>query len=335
MNIARKFISVLMLCTLLAACGDPPVNPGEVAKVNGRIITLKQMQAMHDQLVASGDSPGRSLGDMRREYGSVLMELIVYELVEQALEKRNLGVTEEELNAEKKRIQEDFYSADDFDRMMLEASFDVELWTESLRHRLALDKFMAKVLRPEISINSIEVENYYLTHEQQFTRPARIRFVQISSPVKEELSAASSQFLQVPDTSSVQKRFSNVIIHEVSLTPERIMPEQLAELEKLAPMQASPVMDINGENIIMVLIAREEPVPLNKQESYKIIEKMLLEHKNHEAFNAWLETTLEKSKINVSTHLLPEFVPDMRLFHMKVEPEWFGEKALKAVKNWW
>lgn len=203
-----------------------------------------------------------------------------------------------------------------------------------MRRRLALEKFMDKVLRPTISISSKEVEDYYLSHEEDFKRPEKIHFIQFISPLREQLASAVEQFIQQPDVGAIQQRFDDVILRDVDVWVNRISPEQLIELKKLRPLEASPIMEMHGELFIMVPISREAPRVLGKTESYEIIEKFLLESKYQTAFSAWLKDKISKSTIKVSEHLLPEFKPDLRLFHRKVKEQSFWDKTIQKVKSW-
>ena len=295
----------ILFLFLMPSCGDPPGNPGEIAFVNGTPITLKQLQAVHDQLVLSGDNPNRSYEALRFEYGSVLSELIVQELVAQELSRRDLSVTDEEVDAEIVLIRADF-PPDEFERLFMEESIYFDSWREVLRGRLGMQKIAAKILRPGISISVQEVESYYMAHIEEFQAPERKHFMQFSGLNKEQLVAACRQFQQLPDPGPVQEHFPNLIIREVRMWVDRLAPEQASRLDRLKPMQASDPMELEGEFIVMVLLDTEKARVLTRAETYALVEGILLEDKIQAAFGVWLTNRLAKSDIKVSTHLLPE-----------------------------
>ncbi len=300
----KLFLGGFFALVLLTGC-EKPVNPGEIAFVNGTPITLKQLQAAHDAVVLGGDSPNRSISALRAEYGTLLTELIVQELVLQDLKRLHLSITEEELAAEEALIRADF-PGEDFERMILEESVDLSIWRDSLLRHLSIKKFWSRVLRQSITLTSQEVEAYYLKHQAQFQVPEVVHFIQISGLVKEQISVACEQFRQLPDAAVVQARFPNLTIREIHMQADRLAPEQISGLEGLKPLQYSPTLELNGEFFAMVLLGVEKARPMTRTETYALIEGILLEEKTQVEFGKWLEAKLAKSDIKVSTHLIPE-----------------------------
>lgn len=300
----KKLIFLCLLLCLAAGC-EKPVNPGQIAFVNGVPITLKQLQAMHDTTVLGGDSPNRAVSELRSEYGVLVAELIVQELVVQELKKNHISITEEELAAEEALIRADF-PGDEFERMMLEESIDMDIWRDALYRHLSMRKFRSRVLRQSVSLSAQEVEAYYLKHQELFQVPEVMHFIQISGLTKDQILPACEQFRQLPDAATIQARFPNLTVREIHMQKDRLAPEQLAGLEDLKPLQASPVLELNGEFFAMVLLAREKARPMTRTETYAIIEGILLEEKTEQAFAKWLEGRIAKSDIKVSAHLIPE-----------------------------
>lgn len=301
-----KKILVFLACSLmLAGCFERPVNPGEIAFVNGTPITLKQLQAAHDAVVLAGDSPSRPAAELQREYGALLSELIVQELVLQELARQNLSITEEELAAEEALIRADF-PADDFERMMLEESLDIDSWRGQLYRSLSMRKFWSKVLRQQVVLSAQEVEEYYLEHQERFQVPEVMRFIQISGLVAEQIAAAAEQFGQAPDAAGLQERFANLTVREIRMHADRLAPEQLAGLSGLGVMESSPILELNGEFFTMILLGREKARTMTRTETYALIEGILLEEKTQLEFDKWVAGRLAKSSIRVSAHLIPE-----------------------------
>lgn len=301
-----KGVLLFLICLfLLAGCFEKPVNPGEVAFVNGTPITLKQLQAAHDALVLAGDSPSRASEELRSEYGVLLAELIVQELVLQDMARQHLSITDEELAAEEGLIRVDF-PGDEFERMMLEESIDVELWQDILYRNLTMRKFQSKVLRQQVTLTSQEVEGYYLQHQEQFQIPEVLHFIQISGLVRDQITTAVEQFKQLPDSATIQTRFSALTVREIRMHVDRLAPEQIAGLNGLRPLQSSQILELNGEFFAMILLGTEKARTMTRTETYAIIEGILLEEKTQAAFDKWIYNRLAKSSIKVSTHLIPE-----------------------------
>jgi parvulin-like peptidyl-prolyl isomerase len=300
-----KTVFICLLVLFIPACGAEEVNPGEVALVNGKARTVKQLQAAHDAQVLGADTPGRAVDALRKEYGSVLSELVIQELVAQELEKRNLQVTGEELAKAEQELRQDFPPGG-FERMLLEESIDVDLWRDFLRKRLGMYKFNSNMLRSQVAIDAGEVDDYYRTHEEDFKVPERLNFIQFSSLIKDQVVAACEQFHREQDPAAIQERFHNMNIRMVIMREDRLAPDIVKAMTGLQPLEASTPLEINGEYVAMVLLAKEKARLLSREEIYSRIEALLLEDKMQTAFEDWLQQKIAKSTIKVSAILLPQ-----------------------------
>lgn len=301
----KKILVYFAGLLILSGCFEKPVNPGEIAFVNGTPITLKQLQAVHDTLVLTGDSPSRATEELQKEYGAILAEMIVQELVIQELERKNIAISEEELAAEELLIRLDF-PGDEFEHMLLEESINIENWQAVLYRSLSMRKFWGSVLRQQVSLSAQEVEAYYYKHQDELQVPEVFNFIQISGLMREQILTATEQFIQLPDAGTIQERFPALTIREMHMHVNRLAPEQIAGLEGLGQMEASPVLELNGEFLSMVLLGKEKPRIMTRAETYALIEGILLEEKTQVAFDSWLAKQLTKSTIKVSKHLIPE-----------------------------
>lgn len=301
----KKIITSLACLLLLASCFERPVNPGEIAFVNGTPITLKQLQAAHDALVLSGDSPSRATPALQNEYGNILAELIVQELVLQEMERLHIAISQEELAAEEALIRSDF-PGDEFERMMLEESMDIDNWRKTLYRSLSMRKFWNKALRQQVTLTAQEVEEYYLEHQEAFQIPEIMHFIQISGLVREQITTAAEQFKQLPDAATIQGRFPSLTVREIHMHVDRLAPEQLAGLTGLRALESSAVMDLNGEFFTMILLGKEKARTMTRTETYAMIEGILLEEKSQVEFDKWVAARVGKSTIKVSAHLIPE-----------------------------
>lgn len=304
MNRTFLFCLCALLSALLCSC-EEPVRPGEVAMVNGVPITLKQVQAAHDTLVPGGDNPSRSLEEVRSEYGDVLGELIVQELVMQELERKGQEVTEQELEKQEAVIRSDF-PPEEFERMLLEESIDEDLWRDTLRRQLGMEKFFRRVLRRELSVSPEEVDEYYRAHIDEFKLPERLHFLQVSGLAKGQIADACNMFIKNADASAVQTAYPGLSLREVRMRVDRLAPQQISGLSGLKKMHASALLELNGEFFCMVLLDREAPRTLSRDETFVRIEEIIMEDKVQRAFDSWLAGRMAKSKIKVSKHLLPE-----------------------------
>ncbi|MCL1916181.1 MAG: hypothetical protein FWG17_05705 [Desulfovibrionaceae bacterium] len=303
----KTFFLIPLFCMFLQAC-EKPVNPGQIAFVNDVPLTLKQLQAVRDSLALGEEfqeKGGNEYSAMQEEYGPFLAELITQEIVTQEMDRLHQGVSDEELSAEEALIRSDF-PGEEFERMLMEESVDLDIWRENLRRHLAVQKFQSTVLREYITLSAQEVESYYLEHQESFRVPDFIHFIQFSGLVRDQIVLACEQYRQMPDSSAIQTRFPNLAIHEINMPADRLAPEQLSGLEGLGLLQVSPILEMNGELFAMVLLGREKARSMTRTETYALIEGILLEEKTRNEFGKWLDERLGRSKIRISIRLVPE-----------------------------
>ncbi|MFW5837483.1 MAG: SurA N-terminal domain-containing protein, partial [Desulfovibrionaceae bacterium] len=179
LGLAALFLAAAMA---LAGCESSQQAPGVVARVNGRPIMLRQLEFKYDlKHMDSVSDPVPSVEELRQEYGEILGDLIVKELVFQALEERGLSVTAEELEQAEQIVRAD-YPDGAFEQVLVEEYIDLTAWREQLRYRLALDKLFRQVLRPRIKLDYKMAEDYYRKHIHDFHQPERWTLFVLTGP---------------------------------------------------------------------------------------------------------------------------------------------------------
>ncbi len=302
-NALSLFILPVALC-FAAGCEDRP-QPGEVARINGRGITLAQLEAMQGS--SFPDWPASASEDrngLRKQYGPALTDLMALELVKQQLERKKMAVTDEEVAVEEAQIRAD-YPPGAFEAMLVNEGIDRESWRFLLRNKLSLQRFIMKMLRPEISISPEETTGYYREHEAEFVRPAWARFIMISGPSKELVEQAKAKLAATGDPVRLQADFAALAVRTVRMDKNRLLPDFVKELDRMRPGQFSPVIKGGDEFHVLLLLEATAERRLSPTEAYPQIEETLLEGKLHTAYNTWIQGRLAKADIKVSPHLLP------------------------------
>jgi parvulin-like peptidyl-prolyl isomerase len=294
------------LLVLAAGCGPEGEEEGVVARVNGRPIHLEQLEARYDLLHmgwSSGMTP--TVPSLKEEYGGILSDLIVQELVEQELEQRGLRVTDGELESAEQEVRAD-YPEGAFEEVLVEEYVDLEVWRRQLRARLARKKFLQEVLRPTIALDYQEAESYYREHISDFYLPPRIAFVLINGPSRETVEKAAALYLEKQDKDAVTGNFNLVTVQELKMREDRLPADWSSALARLEEGQASAVIADQSSFESLVLEERIPAKVLDPSRAYPLVEKVLLERKLHDAFSNWLEREMANAEILVTTHLLPD-----------------------------
>lgn len=304
-KLSRSIITVLvaaLACSFLTACTDFLPKQGEVARVNGRPIFLKDLQALQDSsTLGLASYAEESVEKLRKSYSLALSELIIVELVNAELEKYKMPVTDEDVANEEALLRID-YPEGEFERQALEDSLDLEAWRLQLKGRLAVQRLLQKVLQPEISVSPQEFKEYYQAHTQNIPAQLHFRILQAEEPKILAQAASASLGNTIPE--NFQAEFPGVYMREGRLATDRIEPGILSALSKLKSHQAGQVSKDEDIYTCYVLVEKIPEREISFTDSFKLNEEAILEEKLEYAFKLWLASVLRKADISVSTYLL-------------------------------
>jgi len=302
----KRILSVLVLTIIalsgLCACGGDKEVPGVVARVNGRPITLDELQLKHDFKKLSFATETTGVAALKKDYGNILTDLIVQELVAQELEHLGLSVTDKELAAAEDEIRAD-YPEGAFEEVLVEEYLDLDYWRHELRNRLTMEKFFSEVLRPSITIGYEEAEAYYKDHIQEFYLPQRIRFQLISGPSREGVQSALDLYRGGESLESLQGRFDRIVIREIRLREDRLTVNWKNALKGLSPGEASSVLSGASGYEALIFLEKIPAKVLDPSQAYPVVERVLLDQKLRASFDSWLEDTMAVAKIEITPQL--------------------------------
>lgn len=298
-------LGAALLAPALSGCGEAPLPEGVVATVNDRPITLRTLEAVHDMSSMSWSGHAPSVEQLQAQYGGVLSDLIVQELVAQALARENIAVTDADVADAEAEVRGD-YPAGEFEKSLVEEYIDLDLWRSRLRARIAMQKFMRLILRPTISIPLEEVEAYYAAHRLDYRLPRRVQFLVVAGPDKAAVDKARALSLGGAKPADVEAAQPTVTVREVKMRRDRLPALWSKELAGLAPRQASVVKQGEWGYQSFLLVGEIAEKQLELSHAYPLVERVLLERKMDEAYARWIEAELRTARIRVSAHLLPE-----------------------------
>lgn len=327
-----KKITLILFILSLLGCANDSDDMGIVARVNGVPIHLSQLEFQHDQF--QDDTAGTyvpSVDKLRAEYGDILTDLIVQELVLQELEKSDLPVTDHELLKAEEVVRAD-YPEGAFDQMLVEEYIDLKSWRKQLKNHLAMKKFFQQALRPQIKIDYKEAEQYYREHISEFYLPESLRILVVRGPSREIVGRAVEKYMNDHDDVGLETAFGEVETREVVVREGRLSAAWKNAVSGLEPGQSSGVLTDRFGFEALVLLERSPAKVLEPAQAYPLVEKALLESKLQTAFEDWLGESLATAKISVSEHLLPareEDVPSQGpdMNQLEAEQEAAGKEA--------
>ncbi len=310
MSIARKipptaFFALTLLCLFsFAACVESSIMPGDVASVNGQGISFREVEARRASLFAHR-SPGSEgqLDDatLQTQYRYIVAEIIREFLISQFMRDKGLAVAPELVEAEEQRIRND-YPEGAFEEMLLEEGISLDLWRENIRRRLEMERFLTQVLRPEISITSDEVQQYYHEHSADFIIPEQWHFMQITGLEKKDVERAQVAFIAGKNATAVQKGFL-VTIHDIRMGKDLLPEDVNRELAGLGLWQGSKIKSHEGLFRTFVLMEKAPATMLDAATMSVRVEQALAEEKMRDAYAAWMKKRIAKADIQIAPAL--------------------------------
>jgi hypothetical protein len=300
-------VLTILLLTLAFGCSTGSEDPGIVARVNGRPIHLRQLEARYDlnQMGGLGDlSP--SVSRLRLDYGQILGDLIVQELIAQELETGELAITDQEVETAEAEVRRD-YPEGAFEQVLIEEYIDLQEWRNQLRAKLSLDRFVNGVLRPRIQIGQEEARAYYNDHVNDFYLPPRVEFFVFRAGNRADLERAVKLYGNSNSTDSFTGLLSQVQVHKLKMREDRLPPTWHMALKELGEGKASAILADKTGFQVFIPVERTPGKVLDPSSAYPLVERILIERKMRQIFDEWLQAALARSSIKVSVHLLEEF----------------------------
>ncbi|WP_419779621.1 SurA N-terminal domain-containing protein [Maridesulfovibrio sp.] len=301
----KKFISILLTCLILGGCQTESEDPGVIARVNGTPIYLTQLEYKYDLTHEGNGGFVPSVEQVRSEYGQILGDLIVQELVSQELEQRGISVSDKEMKEAEDEVRSD-YPDDSFEQILIEEYIDINAWRSQLKYQLAMDKFYSDILRPEIKIDYKEAEQYYRTHLSDFYMPAGYRFVMVKGLSKDLVLKGVELFREGLKPAAISAKLRKVSVQEIWIRNGQLPAGWKPFVENLQIGEASSVITQKKEVFCLILKEKKKATLLTPLQAYPMVEKVLLERKLQEKFEAWLQKKMATSKIKISKKLMPE-----------------------------
>jgi hypothetical protein len=313
-----------LLCGALPGCLTESPQRGVVAVVNGRPIHLRLVEARHDAGGLNVIARNPSVDLLQQQYGAILAELIVQELVVQELERLGLSVTDEDMAPPMEVIRGD-YGDEIFHEALSEEYVDEKTWRALFRYTAAMSRFNERVLRPKIRLTEAEVETYYVEHAAEFLAPSRLSLLVLTGSSQKAVTEARDRALAGGWGKSLRDH-QGVWSQRVDIRPSHVSDIWQEEIGKLTVGKGTRIRETNEVFQCLILEKRLPARRLSLVDAYLQIEQVLVEKKMEELFADWLEAAMTRASISVAAQLLPQdrskgkIVPDQEADPRNSEP---------------
>jgi len=182
--VKRVFFMALAISFGLSACNILDRSEQKI------VITVGERDITTDELKRDIKfiTSGMGVTDQGVKYvlDPLVSKLVDHYLILEYGRQRGITISEQELESEIQDIMKDYPDEAVFRQMLLKQYLDFEKWKEGLRQQLLVKKIMNKVSENIAPVSFQEINTYFDTHRNEFTRPEMVKFRQIVTRTQNE-----------------------------------------------------------------------------------------------------------------------------------------------------
>ncbi|MFO7963488.1 MAG: SurA N-terminal domain-containing protein [Desulfobacterales bacterium] len=281
-----------------------------VAQVNEDIVTLQEVnQAMKphiEKIQNMGYAPDDNRKMIYEIREKVISELINDKLTDQAVEKSQITLHENEINSALERVKEmNFLTDEDLKQALAQEGMTVERYRENLRLQLLRTKLMNREVRSKIVITDADIRSYYEAHSDEYAgkKAFRLRTIVKRIPVladeerisglKHEMASIVKQLDEGVPFEELARKHSDLLADEGGdlgvFEPDSLSPEIRAAVAGLSEGEHSQV--VNTKQGLQIFYVQElTNTPGQSLESLTDdIKEKLYEQAMEKKFSEWVE----------------------------------------------
>jgi parvulin-like peptidyl-prolyl isomerase len=297
----RILLSLMLIVIFSAASYADDI----VARVNGKELTKKELEAEVDRLIPR-ITFHKNVPEEKRKfyYERALEELVNKELQYQNAVARGIKPEKEKVDAQMQRMRERFKSEDDY-----KAALDKEgLTQEKLRLMVERDMLIqavtAKTVTEPSQISDADLKSFYDRNSARFKQPEGVKLKLIS--VKDEKKAQDilARIKSGDDFGTLAYTMSEDSYRVKSgdigyMHKGRMLPEIEAAAFKLKEGEVSDIIKAGDFFFIIRLEDKKPEQQISFDEVRVKLEKELEQERNRELMEKWIADLRAKAKIEV------------------------------------
>lgn len=309
MRTFRPLLALGLTAALLAGvagCGSNDV----AAIVNGEEISKAELDNQVERLMEQspqmfeGEEGESRLVEFKRQ---LLDNMINNVLIRQAAAERGIEVTDEEIDAQIADLKAGFPSEDDFNAALADANLTLDELRQQLRDQLSTQRLMEELVGDE-AVTEEEISAYYDENTAQFEEQAAVRASHILFDVEDKATAEEvlSEVNEGGDFAALAKEYSKDPGSAAqggdlgwSDPASPYVAEFQTALDELEVGEISGLVETEyGWHIIKLEEQRDQRTkPLDEVRDQ--IEQTILQQRNIEAYQAFLEEVRGEAEIEI------------------------------------
>lgn len=305
----RWAILIVLAGAVTAALGTPGVwsaEPEIVARVNGEPLTRAELQriladpATRQQLQ---QELGVSEPDSKDLDRLALKKLINRHLALQEAGRRNLTVSEQELDQAIAALRRRFGDLESFGAWMKERGLGDRSLFEAIRTDMLVNRVRAALVEL-VRLTDEQVEEYYESHKEDLKTAGDVRLRIITVRDKAATEEILALLKKGTDFGAMARARSMGIRAAQGgdtgwVDPRTLSPPLRKAVGAMKTGEVSGPLQRGNEFLIVGLVGRRPPRTKSMAEARPEIERRLLPAKKQEVFHAWLAEQEKNSKIEV------------------------------------
>jgi len=277
-----------------------------VARVNGEPVTRAELQGVLADPLTRGRLQ-RELGveePNREELDRLALRVLIKRrLMLQEAGRRNLTVTEQELDKGITALRGRFKDLRGFGAWMQEQGLNDNSLFETVRAEMLAARVRAALVQ-EVRVTGEQVEEYYEVHKKELKTEGEVRLRIIAVKDKTAADEILTELKNGEDfTVLARKRSLGMRAAQGGDTgwvkPQALAPPLRKAVAALKAGEAGGPLQIGAESLIVGLVGRRSAQTMSLAEARPEIEKRLVSKKQQETIQAWLTEQEQKSKIEV------------------------------------
>ncbi|MBO7744176.1 peptidylprolyl isomerase [Paenibacillus sp. MWE-103] len=282
------YISLGLALILIVVLIKPPFGGSSgkqaVGSVNGVSITKDQL---YDAMAKLGGA-------------QTMDNLIQDELIKQEADKKNITISDADVDKEIENIKKRFPSEAEFESALQQSGMSLD----DLKAQTPMQLRIRKILEPQAQVTEKDVEDYFNQNKAQYDQPEEVKASHILVATKEEADAIIKQLEGGADFAALAKEKSTDtgskdnggdlgFFGKGAMDPAF---EKAAFALKVGEMTKEPVKSQYGYHIIKVT-DRHEAKAATLAEKKDEIKEQLIQSKVSDLSTAWLDDLKKKSQI--------------------------------------
>lgn len=231
----KLFLTLVASAVLFSGCG---LKPNVVIKVNNQNITKSQFDRAYDKAVKHSQLAQMGIDIPEDENNlmylmvkdRVINDLIVKELLNQELKKRNITVSKKEIEAEHQKMIDKLGSKEKFNEILKQNGIKYSDFENDLKQEIMMKK-LVDIIHP-VKISDSDAKSFYNKNLDKFKTPDQVRASHIlvmanPAEIKEGLTKKNKTLTEAEINQQVQLEMAmrykkaQTIANEIKTTPDK------------------------------------------------------------------------------------------------------------------